>query len=203
MPPDALDDLQLHESDIVAARRVEGAVEVSHAELRGRKGSILTIPLICIGVALVAACLLVPAADENRRLAYEREGLQRDLEQLDRQIEVNTRFIRQLTNDPTLSERLARRQLQMRGEGVRTLDIEEPTDRFTAVSPYALLQLPAPAPLAPYEPVGGRLGELCRDPQKRLYLIGAGLFSVLCGLLLSSSSLRPRSAREHGVSEGH
>ena len=44
-------------------------------------GGAFTIPLICLGVGVIAMCLLIPAADEVRRLAYERDRLKADLEQ--------------------------------------------------------------------------------------------------------------------------
>src|SRR3954471_21574702 len=38
-----------------------------------------TFPLLCAGVALISCCALIPQADANRRLAYEKQELQRDL----------------------------------------------------------------------------------------------------------------------------
>src|SRR5688500_14417327 len=46
------------------------------------KSSVWTIPLLCAGIAILACCLLIPAADENRRLTWERERLKADLEQI-------------------------------------------------------------------------------------------------------------------------
>src|SRR4051812_4130370 len=71
-----------------------------------------TIPLLCIGISLIACCLLIPAADENRRLVYEREKLKADIEQIHKQIEVNDEFLKRVADDPTLSERLAQRQMK-------------------------------------------------------------------------------------------
>src|SRR4029453_5437970 len=48
-------------------------------------GGAFTIPLICLGVGVIAMCLLIPAADEVRRLAYERDRLKVDLEKLQKQ----------------------------------------------------------------------------------------------------------------------
>src|SRR6185312_4116438 len=36
-----------------------------------------TVPILCAGVALIACCALIPQADSNRRLTYERQELQR------------------------------------------------------------------------------------------------------------------------------
>src|SRR4051812_21537126 len=40
---------------------------------RRRGGGILTIPLLCIGVATIACVTLLPIADENHQLAWERQ----------------------------------------------------------------------------------------------------------------------------------
>src|SRR5260221_8858836 len=43
-----------------------------------RGGGTLTIPLLCIGIAIIACVSLLPLADENRQLAWERERLKAD-----------------------------------------------------------------------------------------------------------------------------
>src|SRR5205823_8916109 len=86
-------------------------------------GGAFTIPLICLGIGLIAMCLLIPAADENRRLAYERDRLSADLEQLHKQVATNDAFLHRVGDDPALAERLARRQLRMVPEGTAVLDL--------------------------------------------------------------------------------
>src|SRR5688572_32582728 len=86
------------------------------------KSSAWTIPLLCAGIAILACCLLIPAADENRRLTWERERLKADLEQIQKQVSVNDAFLQRLMADPTLSERLARRQMKMVREGTSVLE---------------------------------------------------------------------------------
>jgi cell division protein FtsB len=189
-PIDPSESLQLRPSDVEAAERIEQATLSVHSEATGRRASVLTIPLICLGLAILACCILIPAADENRRIAYQREQLRLDLQQLDLQIEVTRDFLRKLADDPTLAERLARRQLNVTREGSKVLEVPESQDRFSASSPYALVNVPSPPPLPAYEPVGGRLGELCRNPRSRLYLLGVGGFSIAVGLLLGATSGR-------------
>src|SRR5689334_19152265 len=62
-----------------------------------------TLPLLCAGVALIACCALIPQADANRRLAYEKQELSRDLETVEKQIAVNDSFLKQVGDDPTLA----------------------------------------------------------------------------------------------------
>ena len=149
-------------------------------------GSIWTIPLLCAGIALIAACMIIPVADENRRLVYEREKLKRDLEQIDKQVHLNSQFIKRVANDPNLFERLAQRQMKMVREGTSVLDLGSGTSH--EMSPYELVHVPPPEPLPPYQPLGGRLAELCRNPRHNLYLTGGGLLLIATGLILGASS---------------
>src|SRR5687767_11792434 len=60
-----------------ACEEVAVAAEEPAAPRRG--GGILTIPLLCVGVATIACVTLLPLADENHQLAWEREKLRVDL----------------------------------------------------------------------------------------------------------------------------
>jgi len=143
-----------------------------------------TIPAICVGVALIASCILIPAADENRRLAYEATGLRADLEQLQRQEAINDAFLKRVSDDPALSERLAQRQMKMVREGTSVLELKGEQLRSNP-SPFVLTTLPPPDPLPEYRPVVGRFAELCRHPRTQLYMLGGGLLMIAVGLVLS------------------
>src|SRR5918993_5759938 len=151
------------------------------------KSSVWTIPLLCAGIAILACCLLIPAADENRRLTWERERLKADLEQIQKQVSVNDSFLQRLMADPTLSERLARRQMKMVREGTSVLETKTAVGK-EELSPFLLVTLPPPAEMPEYQPVGGMLAEVCRNPKSQLYLTGAGLLMIACGLVLGSST---------------
>jgi hypothetical protein len=153
-------------------------------------GGAWTIPLLCAGLALIACCLLIPAADENRRLAHEKLQLERDLQQLELQLSVNEEFLDRLADDPTLLERLAQRQMKLVREGISVLDVPG-TEGDEEMSPYMLVTIPPPKPLPPYAPVGGKLAELCRHPKSQLYLTGLGLILVAAGLVLGEGRSRP------------
>jgi hypothetical protein len=145
-----------------------------------------TIPLICIGMAIIACCVLVPAADENRRIAYETQRLQADLAQIKDQIQMNDQFLRRVSEDPSLSERLAQRQLKIIREGTGVLTLKgQSTSR--EMSPFDLVTLPPPPELPPYEPIGGAMSALCRHPRTRLYGLGVGMILVAAGLVLGYS----------------
>lgn len=150
-------------------------------------GGLFTLPLLCLGIGVIACCVLVPAADENRRLGYEHLRLQADLDQITRQIEVNSEFLKRVADDPTLSERLAQRQMKMVRQGTSVLELKgslAPAE----MSPFQLVTLPPPPELAPYQPAGGKLATLCRNAHSQLYLMGAGLLMVAAGLVLGTSS---------------
>lgn len=152
-----------------------------------------TIPLLCGGIAILACCLLIPAADENRRLTWERERLRADLEQIQKQVAVNDAFLRRLVADPTLSERLARRQMKMVREGTSVLETRGMgVGGREQLSPFLLVTLPPPAELPPYQPVGGVLSRVCRNPKSQLYLTGLALLMMACGLVLGGTAAAKR-----------
>src|SRR5688572_4865173 len=151
------------------------------------KSSVWTIPLLCAGIAMLACCLLIPAADENRRLTWERERLKADLEQIQKQVRVNDAFLQRLMADPTLSERLARRQMRMVREGTSVLETKAAIGK-EELSPFLLVTLPPPAEMPEYRPAGGVLARMCGNPKTQLYATGAGPLMIACGLVLGSST---------------
>jgi hypothetical protein len=150
------------------------------------RASAWTIPLLCAGIAVIACCLLIPAADENRRLAYEREKLKLDLEQIQKQIGINDEFLRRVNDDPGLLERLAQRQMKMVREGTSVLPLKSARDR-DELSPYMLVTIPPPAELEPYRAVGGIFSTLCRNPRSQLFLLSGGMLLVAAGLVLGAA----------------
>jgi len=163
-----------------SAKSVDLVVARSSA---GGDGDWWTLPLLAIGLGLIACCVLIPQADVNRRMVYERQNLQLDADQIAKQVKLNEDFLHQLQTDPQLAERLAQRQMRVVRQGERELVLNLHPDAPTE-SPFLLVHLPAPPPLPPYEPVGGTLGQICRDPHAKLYLMGAALFLVAMGLIL-------------------
>ena len=103
-----------------------------------------TITLLCVGIALLACCIIIPQADANRRLAYQHQKLQADLKQIQKQGAVNEEFLKKVANDPTLAERLAQRQMKFVREGtsVLKLDGRDPIEG----SPFLLVRVPPPPP---------------------------------------------------------
>lgn len=154
-----------------------------------------TLAVLCIGLSLIAACVLIPQADSNRRLVYEREKLRLDLEQIERQVAVNKDFLNKVDNDPQLAERLAQRQMKMIRKGTTILDLKDPNAVSShdaaagaeRMSPFLLVHVPPPPPLPAYQPVGGLLADLCRSPRSQLYVLAGGLFLVAAGLVLGFS----------------
>lgn len=149
---------------------------------------IWTIPLLCAGMALIACTLLIPAADSNRRLAYERERLRLDLDQIQRQITVNSTFLDDLKNDATLAQRIAQRQMRVVPAGMDVIPTSSLSGAEQIRSPFAMVTVPPAPALPPYRPVGGLLANLCRDPKQQVWLIGSGLMAVAVGLVCGSSS---------------
>ena len=152
------------------------------------RGGVFTIPLLCAGIAIIACCLLIPQADANRRLAYERVKLQADLEAVERQVAVNEDFLKKVSEDPNVAERLAQRQMKIIRPGTKVLALEGEGEH--EMSPFQLTAVAPPPDLPPYEPHGGMIARLCYNPKSRLYLLGIGLLMTAFGLVLG---VGPRS----------
>jgi hypothetical protein len=148
-----------------------------------------TLPLLCMGIALIACSALIPQADANRRLAYEKQELARDMETVEKQIAVNEAFLKQVGDDPTLAQRLAERQMKVIPQGTKILQLPHDTGG-SSMSPFQLVNVPPPPPLPPYKPVGGTIARLCYDNHSRLYLIGIALGMIATGLVMGSAPER-------------
>ena len=149
-----------------------------------------TFVLISTGLGLIACCALLPQADHNRRLSYEVHRLRSDLDHLDRQVNANGEFIGRIGNDVVLTERLAQRQMKMVRQGSSVLELKD-GPAVAGSSPFALVAVDPPTRLEPYQPMGGPLISMARDPKKRLYSMGIGLMLMAAGLVLGYS---PKSA---------
>ena len=156
------------------------------------KGGGWTVAMLCAGIAIIACCVLIPQADANKRLVYEREKLKVDLDSIRMQVSTNDEFLHRVADDPNLAERLAQRQMRVIREGTRVLELKKsgkgavagPLASAEAMSPFHLVHVAPPPPMPPYEPTGGRIASLCYDPHKRLYLMGGGLMLMAAGLVL-------------------
>jgi hypothetical protein len=172
----------------------ESAIEPDSAGRVGRAGGAFTLPLLCAGIGLIACCLLIPQTDMNRRMAYERERLRRDLESIQLQVATNEEFLRKVGDDPTLAERLAQRQMKTVRAGTRVLTLRPGETELVLgeqssaadMSPFQLVSVRPPDPLPPYQPKGGVLGSLCNNSRSRLLLTGGGLMLMAAGLVLGA-----------------
>jgi len=145
----------------------------------GRHG--WTLAVLGAGLAIIAACVLVPAINANRQMRYEHDRLVADKEQVDQQIAVNDEFLKKMSDDPQLVERLAQRQMRVIPQGTAVLQLPGDNDDRPA-SPFALVDV-APAAAPAYQPTGGILADWCLDSKREMGLIAAGLFLVAVGLI--------------------
>lgn len=182
------------------AAPIEAMQEVEDEEPRemrqgGERGG-WTIAILCMGLGIIAACVLIPQADANRRLVYEREKLRLDLTQVQRQIAVNSEFLSELEKDPQLTERLAQREMRAVPQGEAVVNtksdsaLASPSARAARMSPFSLVKVPPPPALAPYQPVPGFLASLCRDPNSHMYVLGTGMLLVAGGLTLGGGRVQ-------------
>ncbi len=152
------------------------------------------LPLLAIGLGLIACAVLIPAADENRALADEKGRLIAELQSLERQEEVNGEFLDRLHADSELAARLVARLKPPAPDADVTVLLPGSVAsagmdgvRFD-VSPFALLHAePVIAPPASI-PGGGMLADLCRGDRSRLLILGCGLFACMMAVLGGGSS---------------
>jgi hypothetical protein len=158
-----------------------------------------TIPLLCAGIALIAACVIIPLCDNNRHLAYERQRLKQELDYVMRQVDVNHDFLHEVSRDPTLAQRLAQRQMKVVREGTAVLQLQG-EQGGNNVSPFLLVHVAPPPRLAPYRPLGGQLAQLCLNSKSQLYLLGTGLLLTAAGLVLGGTApgAAPLDAEDEG-----
>jgi hypothetical protein len=153
-------------------------------------GGAWALPLLALGLGLIACCFIIPATDDNRILVFERERIRMELATLTRQIELNEEFLGRIHSDHDLALRLASRQRWGAEEDVAVLWPTRPVrpgggglGNFS-LSPFALLVVPPQtAAVEPVPPAGGRLAQACRHPRARLVVLGTGLFACMLGLL--------------------
>ncbi|MBV8781515.1 MAG: hypothetical protein JO353_08970 [Phycisphaerae bacterium] len=150
-----------------------------------------SIPLLCIGIAIIACCVLVPAANENRDLLLENAHLQADLTQINKQIAINEQFLKSVADNPTLLERLAERQMKLVRNGESVLKVQGEAAPQAQMSPFLLLNLPPPqmAPeLAP--PRHAWISTIAQQPRIRLFAMGGALLLMATSLVLGAAPRR-------------
>lgn len=150
-------------------------------------GNGFTFIVLCVGIAMVASCVLLPEADGNRELLYQTQKLKKDLDYVQRQVAANKEFVERVGIDPALRERLAQRQLKLIRKGSGVLDLDHSAQ--PPQSPFGIVAV-APEPMPPYQPAGGRVAALCRNSKARLYMIGMGLMLMAMGLVLGAHEAR-------------
>ncbi|GIW76315.1 MAG: hypothetical protein KatS3mg104_1378 [Phycisphaerae bacterium] len=166
---------------------------VSCGNAVSRTGAWWTLPMMCLGLTIIACALIVPAVDENRRELHQLTRLERDVNYFQMQSEVNKQFLEHVSTDPALAERLAMRQLRMTRPDSRIVQIPQTGNPF-AMSPYALVTLDPPPPVPDYQPLGGVLSRYFLDPQTQIYLTGIGILLTAAGVILGGGQTRPDQA---------
>ncbi len=151
-------------------------------------GAWWTLPLLTAGIGLIACAMIVGQVDQNRRMAWQKNKMQQDLDYLQKQAQTNEQFVDRLSQDPNLVERLAQRQMRMVREGSAVVELKN-KDQSEISSPFRLVNIPPPAPVKPYEPTGGLLGNLFGSPRQRLWAYGVGTFLIAAGLIMGASGL--------------
>lgn len=181
-------DSEVDEDDSVLRIGQADAADITPAAVVGSRGGWWTIPTLCAGLAIVACSLIIPQTDTNRRLAWEREKLERDLKSIQKQVDVNGQFLEAVADDANLAERLAQRQMKVYRQGTAVLELQR--QGKDEMSPFLLTAVVPPDPLPPYQSRGGTLATLFLHPKHSLYLSGLGLLLIATGLVMGGEKRR-------------
>lgn len=149
------------------------------------------MPLLSLGLAMIASALIVGQVEENRELAWQKNKLQMDLDYLEKQASVNEEFLTKLKQgeDAGLVERLAQRQKNLVRKGSAILDLKGPAGEDNT-SAFKLTRLPPPPEIRPYEPARGFFTRFLGSAHQRVMAYGIGGFLVALGLISGGSEER-------------
>jgi hypothetical protein len=150
--------------------------------------AVWSIPLLCLGLGIIAVCILVPSAEANKRLTADRDKLTRDLAFVQSQVAANQEFLNEAGTDPEITERLAQRQFRQIRQGTAVLELKG-LSKNLAMSPYEIMNVPPPEPVNEYHPLSGFLGDICGDARKQMYSVALGMFMVAVSLVLSGTDV--------------
>ena len=153
---------------------------------RPRSGGWWTIPLLSIGICLIACPMIIGQVEENRQLAWQRNKMQVYMDHFQQQLDLNQQFVDRLEKDPNLAERLAQRQMKMVRPGAAVLELNDGKSSEDT-SPFRLVNIPPPPVLKPYQPAHGVLSILFGNARVRLYTYGLGAFLIAVGLIMGGS----------------
>ena len=143
-----------------------------------------------VGLATVAACVLLPLREENATLAHQLAEVQQEADFVARQTAANDAFLKQVHDDPALVERIAMRMTNRPAAGMKFLNGRGDDEKFGS-SPYQLTQLAAPAAIAPYQsdlplPIRALFG----NEKSRLVMLAGGVFLLASALVLGGEKRR-------------
>jgi len=161
--------------------------------------SIWSLPMLCLGLGLIAVCVLVPAAEANKRLTADRDQLNRDLSYVEAQVSVNQEFLSVAGSDPEIAERLAQRQFRQIRQGTSVLELKG-MDEKASSSPFQMISVPPPPAANEYQPLTGILGDICGDTRRQLYAVALGMFLVATALVLGVSGREEKTNVERRTS---
>lgn len=150
------------------------------------------IVLVLVGLATVAACVLLPLREANRQLAHQLAETEREQAYVAAQIEANAAFVKQIQDDPALLTRVTMRMTNRPAAGTKFLEGAD-ADRKFGSSPYAMTQVAPPPAIEPYRSdLPTPVNRLFLTEKPRLVMIVTGV-AMLASALLLGGSRRPVS----------
>lgn len=145
-----------------------------------------------VGLALLFATIIIPAADNTRLAQRESAQAQAQADHQSRRVARYWEYLDALDRqDPTLYASLAADQLNLTPTDARIISFEDPETR--ARRPIDVFERIEPPPMIvqeEYQPVDSLLGKLARGERSRLVLLAGAAISLMFGLLPAARARR-------------
>jgi hypothetical protein len=141
-----------------------------------------SIVLLLAGLVAMAMAIVVPSREQSRQARHELLAIEAQLTHMQRQIDVNARFLEQIRVDPALAMRLRLRQQPPIAGTQGVLDVGG-----SDMSPFSVTRLPPPEPFPQYQSDLPAPLLVVLNHDTRLYVMVIGLMLVAVGLVFGFS----------------